>query len=270
MLNKTEEPGTLRLVVVFLRFHARMTQTELGKAVGVEQALISRYESGQQPPPEDVVRRMAGVAGIPWALVMYLRRTYSAIFRLSRPKGIKADFMRESLEELLDDLLLAMGSYLAEVVAALASGGEEAERMRREAEEIWMNLRGYPMSRRRRMLELSVEAAKSWAMAERLCDASLEALPSDPEEALALADLALWIAQQVEGEEAWRSLVQGYCWAHISHARRAAGDAPGADEAAARAWKLWDDGSADERGLLSGERMLDLLEEGAPEKWHAS
>ena len=49
MLNKTEEPSTLRLIVVFLRFHARMTQTELGKAASVEQAVsesLAEYGPG--------------------------------------------------------------------------------------------------------------------------------------------------------------------------------------------------------------------------------
>jgi hypothetical protein len=109
------------------------------------------------------------------------------------------------------------------------------------------------------MLELSVDTAKSWALAERLCEASLEALASDPEDALALADLALGIARQVEGEEAWRSRLQGYCWAHVAHARRAVQDAAGAKAAAARAWELWDEGSFSDGGLLSAARMFELL-----------
>ncbi|HET9211420.1 MAG TPA: helix-turn-helix transcriptional regulator [Thermoanaerobaculia bacterium] len=268
MLNKTEEPGTLRLIVVFLRFHARMTQAELGKAASVEQALISRYESGQQPPPEETVKRMARVAGIPWSLVMYLRRVYSAILRLSQRQGTAAGFAAESLEGLLDRMLVALAPYLTEMISGLVSG-ETPEQMRREAEKVWTSLKDLPMGRRRRMLELSVEAAKSWAMAERLCEASLEAVGSDPEEALGLADLALGIARQVEGEEPWRSRLQGYCWAHIAHARRAVKDAAGAEAAAARAWELWDEGSFAGGGLLSAARMFELLGE-EDGKWHVS
>jgi transcriptional regulator with XRE-family HTH domain len=258
MLNKVDEPGTLRLIVVFLRFHARMTQMELGKAVGVEQALISRYESGQQAPPEEVMKKMARVADIPWPLVSYLRRVYSAIFRLSQPKGIAADFALDSLERLLDRMLLAMAPYLAEVTSGVMSGAMPAQ-MRQEAERVWSNLKDLPMSRRRRVLELSVEASKSWAMAERLCDASLEAAASDPAEALGLADMALGIARQVEAEEPCRSRLQGYCWAHIAHARQTARDTSGAREAAARAWELWEEGSFSDGGLLSAARMFELL-----------
>lgn len=264
MLNKVEEPGTLRLIVVFLRFHARMTQAELGKAAGVEQALISRYESGQQTPPEEAVKRMAKAVGIPWPLVMYLRRVYSAIFRLSAQQGIVTDFAVESLEGLLDRMLVAMAPHLAEMTSNLLSG-QTPQQMRYEAERVWANLKDLPMGRRRRLLELSVDTARSWALAERLCEASLEAVASDPEDALGLADLALGIARQVEGEEAWRSRLQGYCWAHIAQARRAVKDATGARAAGARAWELWEAGRYSDGGLLSEARMFELLgEEGAP------
>jgi transcriptional regulator with XRE-family HTH domain len=260
MLNTQDEPGTLRLIVVFLRFHAQMTQAELGKAAGVEQALISRYESGQQAPPEEAVKRMAAAVGIPWPLVMYLRRVYAAILRLSARQGDADDFGVESLEPLLDRILVAMAPYLAETVSTLLSGKSPQE-MRREAEEIWTNLQGLPMSRRRRVLELSVEAGKSWALAERLCEASRQAAASDPEEALGLGDLALSVASRVEGEEGWRARVEGYCWAHIAHARRAAQDAAGAEEASARARDLWEAGERADRGLLSESRMLELVGE---------
>ena len=268
VLNKTEELGTLRLIVVFLRFHARMTQAELGKAAGVEQALISRYEAGQQMPPEEAVKRMARAVGIPWPLVMYLRRVYSAIFRLSARQGFVTDFAVESLEGLLDRMLVAMAPHLAEMTSNLLSE-HVPEQMRDEAETVWANLKDLPMSRRRRLLELSVDTGKSWALAERLCDASLREAASDPEDALGLADLALGIAGQVEGEEAWRSRLEGYCWAHIAHARRAAQDVAGAREAAARARELWNAGSGSGGGILSEARLLELLGD-EPQKWHAS
>ena len=264
MLNKVEEPGALRLIVVFLRFHARMTQAELGEAASVEQGLISRYESGHQQPPEETLKRMAKAVGIPWPLVMYLRRVYSAILRLSQRQGPMADLAVETLEELLDRMLVALAPYLAEMSSSLVVG-RPPEQMRYEAEQIWENLKDLPMGRRRRILELSVDTAKSWALAERLCEASLQRVASEPEDALGLADLALGIARQVEGEEPWRSRLQGYCWAHIAHARRAVKDFAGAKAAAARAWKLWDEGGFSDGGLLSAARIFELLaEEGSP------
>ncbi len=265
MLNKAEEPSTLRLTVVFLRFYARMTQAELGKAAGVEQALISRYESGQQTPPEETIKRIAKAVGIPWQMVMYLRRVYSAIFRLSaKQNGFIGGLAVETLEDLLDRMLIALAPYLAEMSASLA-WGQPPEQLRYDAERVWENLKDLPMGRRRRMLELSVDTAKSWALAERLCEASRQEAAANPDEALGLADLALGIARQVEGEDPWRWRLQGYCWAHIAHARRVVEDLPGAQFATARAWELWEAGSYSDGGLLSEARMLELLgEEGAP------
>ncbi|MFL6235381.1 MAG: helix-turn-helix domain-containing protein [Thermoanaerobaculia bacterium] len=255
MLNKKDEPDTLRLLVIFLRFYGRMTQAELGKAAGVEQALVSRYESGQQPA-EEVVKRMAKAVGIPWPLVMHLRRVFSAVIRLSAHPESETDYGVGSLERLLDRVLVAMSPHLIETVDRLMVRSSPEE-MRREAEAVWANLRDHPMSQRRRLLDLSVDTARSWALAERLCDASLET--ADPRESLDLADLALSIAQEVEGKEAWRSRVKGYCWAHISHARRSANDAVGAESAAARAWDLWEAGEFADGGLLSETRMFELL-----------
>jgi transcriptional regulator with XRE-family HTH domain len=258
MLNKQDEPDTLRLLVVFLRFYAHMTQAELGKAARVEQGLISRYESGQQQPPEEAMRRMAKAVGLPWPLVMYLRRIFSAVLRLGAHPGSETDFGVGSLEKLQDRVLVAMSPHLIETVDALLVR-RSPEEMRREAEEVWANLRDHPMSQRRRLLDLSVDTARSWALAERLCGASLET--ADPRESLELADLALTIAEEVEGKDAWRSRVKGYCWAHIAHARRSANDAKGAESAAARAWDLWEAGEFADCGLLSETRMFELLED---------
>ena len=256
IINTQDEPDTLRLLVVFLRFHARMTQAELGKAAGVEQALVSRYESGQQKPPEEVVRRMAKAVGVPWPLVMYLRRIYSAILRLSSYPESATDFGVGSLERLLDRVLVAMAPHLADTVDSVMAR-KSPEEMRREAEEVWAGLREHPMSQRRRLLDLTVETAQSWALAERLCVASLET--ADPRESLELAELALSVAEQVEGPDAWLSRVKGYCWAHIAHARRCGNDAAGAEAATARARDLWEKGEFADGGLLSESRVLDLL-----------
>jgi transcriptional regulator with XRE-family HTH domain len=264
MMNKTDEPNTLPLLVVFLRFYARMTQAELGRAAGVEQGLISKYEAGHQQPPEESLMRMAKAVGIPWPLLMYLRRVYTALLRLSR-REIENDFVVDSMEELLDRMLLALAPYLIEVVGDLISEEEgDPEQMRLEADTVWLNLRSFSKSRRRRLLELSVDTTRNWALAERLCDASLESVSSDPEEALGLADLALWIAEKMDGEKPWRWRVAGYCWAHIAHARRAVKDFAGAKAAAAEARKLWEQGRFSDDGLLPESRMRELLaDEGA-------
>lgn len=271
MLNKTDEPNTLPLIVVFLRFYARMTQAELGQAAGVEQGLISKYEAGHQQPPEESLKRMARAVGIPWGLVGYLRRVYSAVIRLSRRRElITDDFGPETFEEMLDQMLVALSPYLVEVGATLIAGPSPEER-RQEAEQVWKTLEALPMARRRRILELSVNAGKNGVLAEKLCDASLQKVASDPEDALGLADLALTIARRVEeGNEYWRRRLEGYCWAHIARARRAVEDTAGAESAKVKAWTLWEQGRPFDPGLLSESRMRELLGEKGAAGWPVS
>ena len=259
--REEEDPDVRRLVVVFLRFFADMTQADFGKASGVNQGLVSRYETpGRPAPPEESQRRMAAAVGVPWPLVMHLRRFYSVILRtIAREKGEAADV--EAVEAFLDKILLSLAAHLIEM-----SWPEEwlyPEEELDEAEEIWTNLRELPMGRRWRLVDLAQGAYPQWALAERICEASLEALTGQPDEALELADLALFVAEQVP-DERWRSRVEGYCWAHIANARRAAGDSTGADEAFALAWELWKAGAGSDPGGLLPESRLRDLEAGRP------
>src|SRR4051794_13521454 len=154
------------MVVVFLRFYARMTQVELGRAAGVEQALISRYESGHQPPPEESVRRMALAVGVPWPLLMHLRRFYASMFRLLAQPEDAAD----SLGGILDRIMASMASHVAETLVFEINATRPPEEERREAEAIWTSLQSFPQSRWRSLLQLAQGANPSWALAERICE----------------------------------------------------------------------------------------------------
>ena len=82
-MAKRGDPAVLRLVVIFLRSHAQMTQAQFGQASRIDQAEVSRYELGQVAPSEEVLRRMANVAGIGWSLAVYLRQSYTSILALA-------------------------------------------------------------------------------------------------------------------------------------------------------------------------------------------
>jgi transcriptional regulator with XRE-family HTH domain len=247
-----------RLLVVFLRFRARMTQVEFAKACAVQQGDISRYESGQKAPSEEVLGRMAAAAGIAWPLVIHLRRFFGTILTAT-------DLWREiesgttPLDRaVLEAVLVAVSGEMieAEIDAAAFQPPEEA---RREAEEIWTRLERLPAPRRQRLVGLSLLAGRNWALMVRICEASARAAAHDPGEALDLAELALSIAERVPGEEGWRSRVEGYAWAHVANARQAAGDVPGAAEALAEARDLWQAGAAADPGELIPEwRWIEL------------
>jgi tetratricopeptide (TPR) repeat protein len=253
-MAEPDDPDVLRLVVVFLRFKANMTQMEFGKTSRVDQSDISKYELGKQPLPEQALRRMAAAACVEWPVVVHLRRFYAAVLSPAARAGEFPGAEPLALS-VLEPALLAVTPYLIEDrrVEPQRRSPEEA---RREAEVTWSALERFPLPRRRRLLELSVRAGRSWAMAEKVSHASVLAAAHSAREALELADLALSLAERVPGPESLRC--QGYGWAHVGNARRVATDFAGADAAFARAWELWRAGAAADPELLPEWRLLDL------------
>jgi transcriptional regulator with XRE-family HTH domain len=220
-MAKRGDPNVLRLVVIFLRVLTRMTQKELGRASGIDQGDISRYEQGDLAPPETSLRRMARAAKVPWPLVGLLIRFVEAF--------LAAVARRRSTIQVLDLKVLepalhAVTPYLLEDTGAERKRPPEEER--REAEEIWTALQRHDISRRRRLIEMAPRASKSAALAMRICEASTRAAESSAHEALELAELAFSIAERVEGEESGR--VHGYCRERLDSARRAADELGGA------------------------------------------
>jgi transcriptional regulator with XRE-family HTH domain len=252
------EAQASRLVVVFLRYVSDMTQAELGRAAQVDQTYISRFELGKQIPAEEALQRMADAAGVPWTAVTFLREAYAGVLASIARRRQALDPVVLELDPRLVELgLLAAAPQIVEL-ALMEPPPPTPEEERSEAEEIWTGLKRYPSGERRSLIPDWTRASRSWALAERLCEASAEAAEHRADEALELADLALRIAGRVEGEDGWRSQVKGYAWAFVANARRAAHDLAGAEEAFQTAWELWRAGAGPASGILREERMVEL------------
>ena len=261
--NEETDRRATRLLATFLRHYAGLKQMELSETSGISQALISRYESGKGEPSLESLRRISEAVGIPWPISRELGRCCTSVIRRAEQRWEEqgVDTMGgKLLETLLEPALMAVFPYLIEELMA-APELPTPEEQRREAGQIWENLQVHPLSRRRRLLELTQGAYPGWAVAERICEASFQTAEGEPDQALKLADLALFVAGKIE-DEGWRSRVEGYCWAHLAQARRAADDLAGAEEASARAWSLWQAGAGGEPGLLPEARVEALA--GAP------
>lgn len=118
MDSMTEHPDVLRLVVLFLRNYADLTQVELGRAARVHQGRLSVFETGDKTPPDEVLRRLAAAAGVPWPLVAHLRRFYAALLA-AMPKSAAFEETAGDLQTvtLSDSPFLAVQSYLIEDTA---------------------------------------------------------------------------------------------------------------------------------------------------------
>jgi len=252
-MAKRGDPRVSRLVVIFLRTHAGVTQAEFGRASRVTQANISLYELGKGVPPEESLRRMAKVARVEWTLVVHLRRYFAAILSAIDRQGAVPGSEPLALA-VLEPALLAVAPYLVEATEPNRQPLKEA---RREAEVIWTSLERFPIPRRRRLIELTLQASQSPALAVRVCEASVQAAAHDAREALELAELALSIAQRVPDNEG-RARVEGYSWACVANARRVANDFDGAEEAFAHAWDRWRAGVEVDSKLAPEWRLLSL------------
>jgi len=111
---------------------------------------------------------------------------------------------------------------------------------------------------RQRLLVEGTTEYRSFALCELVCERSVEAAPRSGARALALAELALFVAERAEESEAWRACIQGYAWAFVGNARRVAEDLAGAEEAFRRSRALWEAGAAADPGILDASRVLDL------------
>jgi transcriptional regulator with XRE-family HTH domain len=246
-----------RLVVISLRSIADTTQTEFSKACGTTQPALSDYEQGKRQPGEDVLRRMARAARVRWPAVVHLRHVFSAL--LAAPACVSAEIGEETalLDGIAQEILPVVVPYLIEEWAA-EPRGRTAKAERQVADEIVTRLGQLSASRRRRLLELASDASRSWAVAERLCEESARRAAHDEEEALALAALALYVAERVSGTESWQAVVLAFCWAFLANARRVANDLGGAEEGFSRSRQLWAAGTDADRERLAGWRLLDL------------
>ena len=259
--EKRGDPRVLRYVVNFLRFHSgvvrgkRMTQAEFGRACRMDQSEISRMELGKLAPSEDQLRRMVTVAQVEWSVVVHIREFYTLLIPAVGRAAQVSDRM-PSLKS-LEPVLLAIRPFLMDTCSSVPAQPSRDEELR-EATQIWTALERHPIPYRRRLIEVSPDSG-SWALAVRVCEASLKSATKNANEALELAELAVAIAQRDPGEESWRSRLLGYCWAHVANARRVANDLAGADEAFAQAWNLWQKGGNSDPTVLD-EWLLPAME----------
>jgi transcriptional regulator with XRE-family HTH domain len=185
-----------RLIVVFLRAYAGKTQADFGRDSRIAQADISRFELGRQAPPEEILRRMAKAAGIPWSEVVFLRHSYFAVFARLARRAEEPSFTAQAPRldhEALEHALLTATPYFLAVTAP--EPGPAPEEDQREAEEVWEALKRFPAGQRRRLVELAPPSSRNRVLAALVAAASTRA--SGTEEASDLAELASLIAARI-------------------------------------------------------------------------
>jgi transcriptional regulator with XRE-family HTH domain/tetratricopeptide (TPR) repeat protein len=246
-----------RLAFVLFRYLMYWDQADLSREAGISQSQISLYVQGHRTVPDAALERTARAAGFPVFLLPLLLKAIRA-FR-SVAKG------RWKLGRILSgDLatgLLGLGQSMVDLVAAPGLPQESAPRSPEEEREaarvLWDRLRHRPADYRITLVEED-EEYRTWALCEQVAAASIEAAGADPQEAVRLAQLAVWIAELCPGPKAWRWRLEGYAGFHLANAHRASGTMPEAREARAWAKKLWEAGATADPGLLNEALVLQI------------
>ncbi len=246
------------LVLIYLRSERGWPQKELADRHGfTTYRQLSRYETGDRPLSRETLYALAASLGYSPEAVDALLFIHSLVAPAEQEVPSPVAPTAEERRRIHRTAIAAGWSTAEDLREELLARKRrlKAEAARREAGTLWARLKAHPRQARRNLVAASPEF-QDWALAERVCEASVRAAADNPKEALDLADLALFIASRVGGREDWRRRLEGYAWAHVANARRVSNDFAGADEAFVRAWDLWRAGA--EFDLLPEWRMLSL------------
>jgi tetratricopeptide (TPR) repeat protein len=248
-----------RLALVLFRNFLLLEKGDFARAAGIAPGQYTIYERGERPTPRHVLEKAAVAAGFPvylLDLLLWVIRSFRAVARgKSRAERAFAEGFFVELASLI--------RQAADVILAPAWPERPARIARPVTEDrvaaaaLWANLEPCTAAERRMLVEELAEY-RTWALCERVAWESVASAANHPAEALELAELALLIAELAPGEALWRWLLQGYAWAHVSNGRRVCNNLPGAGEAMARAWQLWEAGAAGDPGLLNKAWLLGL------------
>jgi len=219
---KTKSPAEA-LALTYLREARHWTQTKLANAKGhSDHRLISRYENSREPLSRAELHDMAALLGFSRDAVEALLFTYSLVIPPdSDESGSLVELTPEELRRIGRTVLADGWTRAAELRARLIEDKtrKKAEAARRQAGELWARLKPLSRAIRRELVEDAPDF-QTWALAVRLCEQSERAAAHDPEEALALADLALsCTARVMAGGDLGRSRLTGYAWAYKGNAQ---------------------------------------------------
>lgn len=251
MTHDSESPPPGKILTL-LRWLQGWPQKDLAAAIDCRSSLLSDYEAGRKPLSRSRLEKIAARMGVSPEGIDEVADFWKS-FRSQRHLG-PGDAKSRRIA-FIERFTQASAAYAHALLAV--SDAEWAEEARREARSLWERLAQHPPAQRRLLVEGTLHY-QSWALSELVCQKSLEAAADRADRALALAELAVRIAELSPGEFEWCQRVQGYAWAHLGNARRVAGDLPSAEEAFGRARVLWEAGEAINISILNKALILGL------------
>jgi transcriptional regulator with XRE-family HTH domain len=243
----------LSIVLIFLREGQGWSQSRLAEAARISNKLVNDYESGRKRLHRKRLERLIAFMGLgPERIEATLATLHDNRASSRAPADAPEDRFAEKrrrVEVLAERGMRLAGGFLREFFSLLSVEGE-ALFARERAAILWRRLQGRTHEQRMALVAESPKL-RTWALCEKAAAESIAAAPNQPREALNLAHLSLRIAELAPGTQTWRQRLQGYAWAHVANGRKVCNDLPAADDAMARARKLWEAGAPGDPGLLN-------------------
>lgn len=172
-------------------------------------------------------------------------------------RGPVAEVTRQSTERAVAEFAREVERFGHGLLNVLTRGGlATAERQRGEL--LWERLRRVEPAQQRHLIEEELDF-RSWGLCVKLCEESIRAACDSADRAVELAELAVFLAEWLPGDQGWCERMLGWAWFHLGNARRVHGDLVHAGIAFAKAQKHWEAGEgADPRGILNPAQVLGM------------
>lgn len=226
------------------------TLKDFARATGIHPGLLMKYELGQVDPGPAELDRMAKAAGL---TVTDGEQTLEFAEARRRPRRRVGQGVDDRLTLQLSGLVSTFHERQLTLRRPVPIPRPED---RERAREQWALLEDLPEDQPRSVVRAAPEF-QTWALAELVSEQSVVAASRDVDRALYLADLAVEIAERVQGPEGFPERVRGFVWAHNANVLRVAGELLKADYAMDKAKQFWEGGS-DPDTLLDPGRLPDL------------
>jgi tetratricopeptide (TPR) repeat protein len=247
-------------ILQFLRMKRGLKRKEVARRLGwSEESLLGRLENATDLARERL-ETILPFLPYPGEAVDALRFADALISREELPEPPSPVALTAAEREEVHRTTLAAAWSVAEALGpgfARAMRQDKAVRALAEAATAWSRLLPCAPAERRALVEAFPEY-RTWAVAVKACEASVDAAADDAGEALELAELACWIAERVEEEPAFLSRLQGHCLGRRGNAHRVRNDFDRAGEDFARAWEFWWAGADADPPLLAEWQLLSL------------